>query len=84
MLACRAFCIQKSDRPDIVFGPVGMMIINFGKFCDSGAEEDSSDSDSSAFDRFCCTTFFCYEDRHPCFIYIRPADPPPTAEPIRG
>ena len=26
-----------------------MMMINFGKFCNSGAEEDSSDSDSSAF-----------------------------------
>ena len=52
MLACRAFCIQKGDKSDIVFGPVGMMIINLGKFCDSGAEEDSSDSDSSAFERF--------------------------------
>jgi len=29
-----------------------MMMINFGKFCNSGAEEDSSDSDSSAFERF--------------------------------
>ena len=36
----------------ITVGPVGMMIINLGKFCDSDAEEDSSDPDSSAFDRF--------------------------------
>ena len=39
MLACRAFSIQKGDRSDIVFGPVGMMIINFGKLCDSGANK---------------------------------------------
>ena len=68
MLACRAFCIQKGDRSDIVFGPVGMMIINFGKFCDSGAEEDSSDSDSSA--------VVCYEARHPCFYWYSSRRPP--------
>ena len=53
-----------------------MMIINFGKFCDSGAEEDSSDTTRPLLIVLLYDVVWD-EARHPCF-YLYSSRQPPT------